>query len=366
MRIAMIGPSRHPVVEPFAGGQESHVATLTRALRLRGHHVTLYALPGSDSTLADDLVTHHTLPELSGVAALDPQLPEPGFLRDQHAYLGVLADVLRRADQFDVIHNNSLHHLPLVASSALTCPVVTTLHTPPFPWMELGVALADPRCRFVAVSQALAAQWSTILPSPHVVPNGVDPDRFAVGFGGSDLAWVGRMVADKGADLAIAASRRAGRPLSLIGPISDPAWFEAVIEPLLGEDVRYLGHLSQAQSAQVVGASAALLVTPRWEEPFGLVTIEAAMTGTPVIALGRGGLGEVVRAPLGVLVTPRPSEDANRDALAAAVECAVQLSRAEVARAARSRFDAARMASAYERLYLTCVDRQREDSAHVS
>ena len=62
MRIAVLGPSRNQVAEPFAGGQESYVAALSTALRRRGHHVTLYAAHGSDSTLADELVTYPQLP----------------------------------------------------------------------------------------------------------------------------------------------------------------------------------------------------------------------------------------------------------------------------------------------------------------
>ena len=97
-RVALLGPSRHPVAEPFAGGQESHVATLSRALRRRGHHVVLHAAPGSDPSLADELVTHPRLPELSAVSAVDPNLPEPGFLRDQHAFLAVVGDMMQRRD----------------------------------------------------------------------------------------------------------------------------------------------------------------------------------------------------------------------------------------------------------------------------
>lgn len=351
MRIAMLGPSQHPVAEPFAGGQESHVATLTRALRQRGHHVTLYAAPGSDNTIADTLWTHPPMPQLSAMAALDPQLPEPSFLYDQYAFFAVVADLLRRSGTYDVIHNNSLHHLPLVASSALGAPVVTTLHTPPFPWMEVGAALADAGVRYVAVSRALAAQWTTIIPTPRVVPNGVDLDRFSIGPGGPDLVWVGRLVPEKGADLAIAAARRAGRKLALIGPMSDPAWFETIVAPVLDDNITYAGHLTQAECARLVGASAVLLVTPRWEEPFGLVAVEAALTGTPVVAIRRGGLAEVVRPSIGILVTPRHTDTALCDALVAAIESATALSRAVVARSARQQCGARTMAQAYAEIY---------------
>lgn len=350
-RVALLGSTRHPVAEPFAGGQESHVATLSRALRRRGAHVVLYAAEGSDPDLADELVVHARPPRLSHEAALDPQLPEPTFLADQHAYLGVVGDLMARRETLDVVHNSSLHHLPLVAARAVDRPHVMTLHTPPFPWLETGADLADPRVEYVAVSKDLAGRWRTLRRAPRVVPNGVDVAGFPEGPGGEGLAWVGRLVPDKGADLAVAVARAAGRPLVLVGPVSDPEWYDAVLRPLLGGDVEHAGHLGQADAAALVGASAALLVTPRWPEPFGLVAVEGALTGTPVLALERGGLGEVVRRGLGVLVPPGETEDRSVSCLTSAVPVAVARDRREVRSAAVEHFSADRMAAAYVELY---------------
>ncbi|MGB3762225.1 MAG: glycosyltransferase [Ornithinimicrobium sp.] len=353
----MLGPSRHPVAEPFAGGQESYVATLTTGLRARGHHVTLFAAPGSDPAGADELVEHPVLPRLSVVAALDPQLPEPGFLRDQHAFLAVTDELLRRRHDIDVVHNNSLHHLPLAASRAIGIPLVTTLHTPPFPWMELGIELCDPRATFVAVSDALAASWTT-LPHPAVViPSGVDASRFVRGDGGDDAVWVGRLVEEKGADLAVQAARRAGRPLRLIGPMGDDSWFDARVRPMLSGSTTYEGHLRHEETAEAVGGAALLLMTPRWEEPFGLVAVEAALTGTPVLALRRGGLSEVIDPQMGVLVDPRHDDEATAQALADTMDDAASLSRSNVWASASRRFSVEAMIERYEQVYRQAMAR---------
>lgn len=351
LRVALLGPSRSPVAEPFAGGQEAHVATLARALRLIGCHVVLYAAPGSDADLGDELVTHPQLPRLSPVAAIDPHLPEPGFLRDQHAFLGVVRALLLARDDIDVVHNSSLNHLPLVASSAIDRPFVTTLHTPPFPWMEVGISLADPRARFVAVSESLAGLWTALPGPPNVIYNGVEAASFRLGPGGEDVAWLGRLVPEKGADLAVLAARRAHRALRIIGPVSDPSWFEAVLAPMLGGDVTYEGHLDHDTTATAVGECAALLVTPRWEEPFGLVAVESALTGTPVVAIGRGGLPEVVDERLGVLVEPGDEDVDLVSALSVAIQAAVTLPREKVRESALRRFGAERMAADYLALY---------------
>ncbi|WP_397333732.1 glycosyltransferase [Ornithinimicrobium sp. INDO-MA30-4] len=155
VRVALLGPSRHPVVEPYAGGQESYVATLARGLRERGHRVTLFAAPGSDPDFADELVEHPVLPDLSTVAAIDPQLPEPGFLRDQNAFLAVTSELMRRRADFDVVHNNSLHHLPLMSAEAVDLPLVTTLHT----LRSRGWSWASRCAKPVPLSSRSALRW---------------------------------------------------------------------------------------------------------------------------------------------------------------------------------------------------------------
>ncbi|MCF6385813.1 glycosyltransferase [Mycobacterium sp. MBM] len=345
MRIAVIGPSRHPVSEPYAGGQERFTAILSSGLRIRGHHVELWARAGTAAGLADELHVMPDTPELSTVASGDPNLPEPEFLNDQVAYLAVLRDLLNRSD-IDAVLNQSLHQLPLALSSTLRVPMVTTLHTPPFPWMEIGAWLAGPTSHLVAVSAALRAQWET-LPGVRVIHNGVDPAAFPLGPGGADLAWAGRLTPEKGADIAIAAAARCGRRLRLAGPVSDPGWFDHVIRPALDSRVEYVGVLDDNGLAEFYGQSAATLVTPRWDEPFCLVAAESQMCGTPVVGLSRGGLPEVVTLPGGRLV---PAGDDAPARLAAVLDAVMAADRHSVAMSARMRLSSDRTVDGYEQL----------------
>lgn len=345
MRIAVIGPARHPVAEPYAGGQERFTAILISGLRDRGHHIELWARAGTPPALADDLHVMPDTPELSTIASDDPNMPEPDFLDDQVAYLAAIRDLLNRND-IDAVLNQSLHQLPLALSSTLRVPMITTLHTPPFPWMEIGAWLAGPASHLVAVSAALRDQWET-LRGVRVIHNGVDPARFPVGPGGEDLAWAGRLTPEKGADIAIAAAARSGRRLRLAGPVSDIGWFDDVIRPLLGSRVEYVGALGDDELAEFYGHSAATLVTPRWEEPFCLVAAESQMCGTPVVGLRRGGLAEVVMLPGGVLVA---AGDGESDRLAAALDSVLRTDRDRIGISARVRLSSDRTVDGYEQL----------------
>lgn len=322
MHIALIAHSRHPIAEPFAGGVESLTWNLARALLDRGQRISLYAAPGTPALPGLRLLETAPL-RLSAAAQQDASMPDPETIHVHHAYLQVVR-LLAQSPDIDVVHNNSLHYLPLVMASTIPAPMLTTLHTPPTPWLESALHLSEhPHSRFAAVSAHTADAWGHLVRAD-VVRNGVDTELWAPGPGGQDLVWSGRIVPEKAPHLAIAAARRAGMGLRLAGPITDRRYFAERVEPLLDERVRYVGHLKRKALSSLVGSSAAALVTPSWEEPYGLVAAEALACGTPVAGFSRGGLPEVV-GRAGRLV---PADDVV--ALADALPHVVGLSRSSV------------------------------------
>jgi glycosyltransferase involved in cell wall biosynthesis len=269
-------------------------------------------------------------------------------MAEHHAYLGVMLRLQAATAEFDVLHNNSVHHLPIAMARAIPVPMVTTLHTPPTPWLESALSLCPPPAAnaFVAVSRHTADAWAHLVPGIRVIPNGIDMDAWTPGAGGPDLVWCGRIVPEKAPHLAIDAARAAGMRLRLAGPVHDPAYWLREVAPRLGPDARWVGHLAGSALRSLVGASAAMLITPAWDEPFGLVALEALACGTPVAAFDRGGLGEIPDADSGVLV---PGGDV--PALARAARAAVRLDRRACRRRARRVGCAGRMAGDYRRVY---------------
>jgi glycosyltransferase involved in cell wall biosynthesis len=342
VRICVIASSRFPVAEPFAGGLEAWTHGLVRELAGRGHDVTLFAGPGSDPTLPATLLPVDAFAP-SEAALADVNSPPVEWMRDHHAYLGLVLEL--RDQAFDVVHNTSLHHLPVAMAAQLSAPLLTTLHTPPVPWLESAIRLTPDPGAFVAVSRRTAAAWAHAVRT-EVILNGVDVSSFVPGPGGGPAVWSGRLVREKAPHQAIDAARLAGVELVLAGPISDPAYVDAEVRPRLGDGVEYAGHLDRRELAALLGRASVAVVTPDWDEPYGLVAAEAMACGTPVAGYARGALPELVDTTVGELA---PAGDVA--GLATSIQLAQTCDRATVRRHAERHCSQLRMVDEYERLY---------------
>lgn len=301
MRIAVIAHVRFPIAEPYRGGMEAHAALLTRGLRAAGHEVTLFAAPGSEDAALEPICPapyEDVLPwnEWRGSATLS------AYQHDAFAK----AWKRIRSGGFDVVHNNSLFPDLIGWAAGAGVPMVTSQHVPPFGRMAEAVravaGLAHAQVTLASASQLLL--WFAHPPANlSVVHNGIDcdlwrPDRAAPG---DRLVWSGRITPNKGLREAVAAVRLAGARLDILGPIEDAAYFDRHVAPQLGEDTCYLGLLGGEKLRRAIAGARAALVTPMWEEPFGLVAAEALASGVPVIAFDRGAMREVI-GPCGIVV----------------------------------------------------------------
>ncbi|UXA15198.1 glycosyltransferase [Mycobacterium sp. SMC-8] len=334
---------------------EAHVWHLTRALVGLGHRVTLFAAQGTDPGFTHPGLTVRALPRSEAAAV---PFPLPGAVKQSRhdAYVAVMSELTEDHPwRFDVIHNHSLHYVPIRWAPYLRTPMLTTLHTPPLPLLEAAIgSMKDSDLAFAAVSRNAADAWAHVgIERLAVVPNGVDVSRWPLGAGGGRyLVWSGRIVPEKAPHLAIDAAVRSGHHLTLAGPTVDAEYFRRRIEPHLGDRVRYAGHLDQRSLASLVGGAAAALVTPRWNEPYGQVVAEALSCGTPVVAFARGGVPELVDRDCGRLVPPEDTA-----AMAAAIPDAAALCRTTVRAKAVARHSVATMADRYVALYRDLIDR---------
>jgi glycosyltransferase involved in cell wall biosynthesis len=358
LNIGVIAHLKHAIKEPFAGGLEMHTHALCRGLRERGHAVTLFAAEGSDPDGLEPIC-----PAMNDVAH--------SFRSEHDVYLELMTSLRQRP--FDVIHNNSLHYLPVTMAAALPMPMVTTLHTPPFWELEGSMRLSRaPHHCYAAVSDVIRRAWQPINQVTLTVPNGIDLDQFpfcAVPDVEPYWIWYGRIVPEKGLHLALDAARLAGQPLRFAGPVADPEYYTNQIIPRMHGGAHYLGHLGHAQLAQAIGGARAFLCTPVWEEPYGLVVAESLACGTPVAGFARGALPDLVTAACGLLA---PAGDV--PGLAAAALAVGTLDRHACRRRAAAVADARHMLDGYAALYKDMIQRHPQvpraapaglDAAHI-
>ena len=352
LRVALLASLRFPLGPPFAGGLEAQTWHLAAGLRDLGHAVTLFAHDGPPGVAV--VSPGDWTP--SEAARRDLSVTPAVAVGEHHAQLSALRHLALAGEAFDVIHDNTGHHLPVALAAMLTAPLVTTLHTPPTPWIESAMHLSEADiASVVSVSHHNAAAWRPGVVVDEVIHNGVDTDTWHPTLGRRDGAvWMGRIVPEKAPHLAVLAARRAGLSLRLAGPVHDDAYFDQVLRPLLGGTITYEGHLDPADAARLVGDAAVSLATPMWDEPFGQVVVESLACGTPVAGFAVGALPELVTDLVACLVAP-----GDVDALADAARRAGELSAADCRRLAVEEFSRSRMLARYEATFQAQVGSAR-------
>lgn len=349
LKIAVIAHIRHPIAEPFMGGMEAHCRMLCDGLRAAGHDVTLFA--------ANRSVDPQLVPICH--APYDEVLPwkvwrgTPQLALFQHDAFSDAWEKIAKGN-FDVVHNNSLFAPIIDWASRDGIPMVTSQHVPPFGAMRDAVkrSMRSPHLANTITSNSQLDLWAAAERGGlTVVHNGIRCDQWTPHDDVEDyFVWVGRITPNKGTALAARAARLARLPLKIFGPVEDAHYFTSEVEPHLVDGVEFHGHRIADELKPIVGRAKGALVTPMWDEPFGLVAAEALSCGTPVCAFGNGALAEVV-ADCGFVV---PARDVN--ALAIAMGRVGEISRAKCRQRALTRFSVQSMIEGYERCYRKVIN----------
>jgi glycosyltransferase involved in cell wall biosynthesis len=341
MRIAVISTPFVRVPPNGYGGTELFCGQLAEALLARGHEVTLFAT--GDSQFSGELSACFptaTWPPSESVDRAHVRFCLHEISRDRHGY--------------DAVQVNS--SLGLKVARDLGIPVVYTLHHHRDERLS-RVYAAHPEVHYVAITQR---QLDLEIPLRHatVIHHGVDVDAYPVsrrdeGF----VLHLGRFAREKGTHLAIDAAIGAKTPIVVAGRVhenpDDQAYFDAELVPRLNmRGVILGGEADRRRKMALLQQACAVLCPIQWDEPFGLVAIEAMLTGTPVIGFARGSFPEIIDDGVtGILVS-------DVQEMTRAIPLAAQLDREACAARARERFSADRMAADYERVFEAILRRR--------
>ena len=343
MKIAHVAPLYESVPPKLYGGTERVVSYLTEELIDLGHDVTLFA-SGDSKTRATLIST------LEVAIRLNPQH------EDQLApHIVQLQNLIEHAKDFDIIHfHNDYLHYPI--SENISIPHLTTLHG------KLNIPELQLVYNTFKKQPVVSISNDQRIPVPQAnfigtVYHGLPIDLHKAGNGdGGYLAFLGRFSPEKGVKEAINWASLAGIPLKIAAKIdkADEKYFHSEIKPLLNNPiVEFIGEINEKEKTDFLGKAKALLFPIDWNEPFGLVLIEAMACGTPVIAYGKGSVPEVIENGKSGYIVGSTSE---------AVRMIHQLHtipREKVRKTFEERFTSKRMAKDYLKLYEMLCGQER-------
>lgn len=326
MKIAQVAPGWYHVPPVGYGGIEQVISALTNSLIDLGHEVHLISA-GEQRTRA---MGHQTLDQPAS-ERIGQALPE--------MLHRAKAQALLRDLDVDVVHDHTLSGVLFTDPH----PTLTTVHG----------AVTDNEGEFLSLTadKPLIAiserqrQLNSNLPWLGVAYHGLDFGAFKVPARKEEFAlFLGRMNPDKGPDLAIHAARAAGIPLVIAAKCAEPEeqrFFAERVQPLLGQNDTWLGEVEQSLRNQLLEDASVLLLPLRWEEPFGMVLLEAMACGTPVVAINKGATGEIIENQVTGFLCENPGE------LPRAIQSALNLDAKTVRSRTESRFSSEKMARTY-------------------
>jgi glycosyltransferase involved in cell wall biosynthesis len=315
------------------------VYALVEGLIERDHEVVLVGA-GTPGCSAKFLQTYD-VPALERLGEAVPEIV--------HALLA--AEQLEDLD-VDVVHDHSLAG-PLM-SGWRRAPWVITAHGPVNADLEPYYRVLGRHAGLVAISDGQRAK------GPHLpwltrIYNAIPVDEYPFEARKEDFClFLGRIGAEKAPDLAIQAARRAGYPIVVAAKCNEPPekqYFEQRVRPLLGPDADWFGEANTTQKKDLLARARCLVFPIQWDEPFGIVMVEAMACGTPVVALRGGSVPEVVEDGVTGFICD------NMEELPDAIRRAGELDPEACRRRALDCFDVADMVAGYEAAYRRMVVR---------
>lgn len=334
MKIAQVAPLWERVPPPSYGGIELVVSRLTDELVRRGHEVILFAT-GDSETLAH-------------LEAVYPRALRSNNNVQEYAIYETLelSQVYQQAAEFDIIHSHvGITALPL--ASLVSTPTVHTLHGN-FTKDNRHVFSYHQKQPYVSISNA---QRQINLNYVGTVYNGIEPADYPFIAQPTEplyLAFLGRFSPEKGPQHAIAIAKKTGWRLKMAGKVdvAESKFFEQEIAPHIdGQQIEFLGEITHAEKAELLGNAAITLFPINWQEPFGLVMIESMATGTPVIAMNLGSVAEVIVHGTTGFICQSYQE------MAAMIPAALELNRETCRDYVQNKFSVSQMVNHYEAVY---------------
>lgn len=318
---------------------------LSEALVKRGHEV--FAFVPSDSKTSAKVVP-------GWISSRSPKFKLKGEKRFE-VFKSYCELVKKHAHEFDIIHVHDIYLRAFDLLKDVKTPLIGTFHNPRFYKKDLKRYGWVP---FVGISKS-QVERNKGFNFIGIVHHGIPVEKFPFNPKPKDyLLWIGRISPEKGTLEAEKVAKRLKKKLIIIGPPQPqhPRYFKKVLNfARENKNIKILKPIYSFEKKVKYFKNALCLLFPvKWEEPFGLVMLEAMACGTPVVAFDRGSVPEIVKdGKTGFIVK-------NVWQMAKAVEKIDQISRKECRKWVEENFTVERMAKDYEKIYQDFLKKWRE------
>ncbi len=383
MKIAVIAPSIYMSEKTYPErifAPRTVALQLTNGLVKRGHDVTLFSSPdiktkaklvgGTEILLKGDLLRDKFLDR-----ELRIEYKIQSGIECQNYYtLDLIGEALKETNNsnFDIIQTDD----PLIHSFVKLLETLTlfTFHDPlPRPQsLDFWLLNRHKNHNFISISMAQRRGEPTLNFVGNVY-HGLDPNSYQATFEkGSYLAYFGRLLVQKGPDIAIKVANETGDYLKIA---SDKTHFNTefvknkVLPYVDGDKIVHAGFfVTSMEKSNFLNKAKALMLPILWDEPFGLVMIEAMACGTPVIAYNRGSVSEIVRDGLtGFIIDPDDEDRPGKgtwiikkqgvQGLVEAIKRIGEINRSDCRKHVEENFTVEKMVDGYESVYKKIINR---------
>jgi len=348
MKIAQIAPTWYRLPPTKYGGIEIVAYNITEELVKRGHDVSLFASKDSKTS-----------------ATLIPSMfdsPKDVWKKQRNDYLYIVAKAVEMQDEFDILHFHAgIDILPQILTRYCKKPYLLTYHNHNVSLLPYYEGYKN--VPVISISDNFRNMFPKGTNFVKTVYNGIAINDYQFTKGGKKFAFLGTISHDKGTYEAIKIAKSGDWELEIAAklPPTNQDYYDQKIEPQLNEKIKYIGQVDIYGKNTLLGSSRALLFPINWEEPFGLVLVEAMATGTPVIAFKRGSVPEIIEDGVnGFIIEAGDIEGAISAAkkIQEMPEDEYQKMRQRCRKSVENRFTVEKMVDGYEAVYKKMTDKK--------
>jgi glycosyltransferase involved in cell wall biosynthesis len=343
LRIVITVDPEIPVPPLYYGGIERIVYMLVCGLVKEGHDVHLFA--NHESRVPAKVIPYIGKRSHSLTDTLRNALQIKNYIRE--------------IKKVDIVHSFSrLGYLTFIMKSSIAKVQSYQRHITPRS-IRLAKWLGGKNITFTACSKFCAGTADFMGGKWQVIPNGVNIEKYTFNPSvplDAPLVFLGRIERIKGVHTAISVAKKTNRRLVIAGNHAksgkDYEYFQnEVLAHCDQRLIEYIGPVDDVQKNELLGSAAALLFPIEWDEPFGIVMVEALACGTPVIAFSRGSVPEIIKHKITGFICDSVAEMIEAVGMISLVE------RVKCRKDAEERFSDKVIIEAYLRLYCSCIQK---------